>query len=59
MCLTDDPLLGGYSYYSRQNIWKYDANTEKWEEVGQMSEARSDHAVTTVANKDIVKYCNN
>ena len=53
-------LLGGYDGSSRyDDIWKYDADTKQWEKVGQMSEARSTHAVTTVANKDLVKYCNN
>ena len=57
---TDDALLGGRDDSAfRDEIWKYDADTQKWEEVGRMSEARSTHALSTVANKDLAKYCHN
>ena len=57
---TNDVLIGGNdgSAY-RDEIWKYDADTQKWEKVARMSKARYDHAVSTVANKDLAKYCNN
>ncbi len=56
---TNDALIGGNdgSAY-RDDIWKYDADTQKWVEDGQMSEGRRYHAVSTVANKDLAKYCN-
>ena len=44
---------------TRDDIWKYDADTKRWEKVGKMLEARWGHAVTTVTNKNIAKYCNN
>ena len=50
-------MVGGSK--KRDDIWKYDADTQQWEKVGRMSEARSGHAVSTFANKDRVKYCNN
>ena len=57
---TDDALLGGSDGSSdRHDIWKYDAETQQWERVGKMSEARGYHAVATVPNQDLAKYCNN
>ena len=35
----------------------FDADTEEWEEAGWMQEARSYHAVSTVALSDVIKYC--
>ena len=51
-------LLGGISgRILHDDIWKYDADSKQWEKVGKLSEARSYHAVTTVANKDLAQYC--
>ena len=56
---TDDALIGGASRsVVPYEIWKYNAATQKWEEIGRISEARRYHAVSTVANKDLAKYCN-
>ena len=56
---TEHALLGGWaSSEYRDEILKYDADTQKWDKVGRMSEGRQYHAVSTVANKDLTKYCN-
>ena len=58
---TDDALLGGVDDLERErdDIWKFDAKTKRWKPFGKMVEARGWHAVSTVANKDLDKYCNN
>ena len=58
---TEHALIGGYDRdgYDRDDILKYDADAWKWEKVGRMLHARRDHAVSTIANKDLAKYCNN
>ena len=71
ICVTDNVLLGGVYTTTEEGwisssttntyvdgIWKYDADTKQWEWVGNMSVRRSFHAVTTMASKDLVKYCN-
>ena len=38
-------------------ILRYDPDTEKWTEAGEMRESKSSHAVTTINIKEVAPYC--
>ena len=43
--------------YDGNDILEYNPETETWQEVGTMKEARRDHAVTIVSLKDYADWC--
>ena len=50
--------LGGYDGSSRRsNILEYNPGTERWQDIGTMKEARSNHAVTIVSLEDYAAWC--
>ena len=49
--------LGGYDGSPRNNILEYNPETETWQEVGTMKEARDGHAVTIVSLEDYAAWC--
>jgi len=54
-------LLGGFGEYDgssfRNDILEYNPDTEEWQKVGTMKEARMDHAVSVVSLKDYAAWC--
>ena len=41
----------------RNNIIEFDPETEEWQEIGTMKDARADHAVSVVSYSDYADWC--
>ena len=51
-------FLGGWDgLKAYNNILEYNQETEEWQEVGAMKEARFDHSVTVVSYEDYAEWC--
>ena len=46
---------GNKNFYD--NIWRYNAATEAWEEAGTMLEPRGFHAVSLVPRREVAQFC--
>ena len=52
-------FLGGWDGFNvYNNILEYNPETEEWQEIGAMKEARYSHAVTLVSYEDYAEWCN-
>ena len=52
---NDDIFTGGKGSSYPKDILQYNTASHTWEEVGQMKEARGDHAVAVL--DDVTKLC--
>ena len=55
-------ILGGkdsgrQEWNNRNDILQYNPETEEWQKIGTMKEARKLHAVTVVSYKDYAYWC--
>ena len=50
-------IVGGYAGGSRDTILEYDMEQDTMQEIGNMRDARSQHAITVVQYSDFSQWC--
>ena len=57
MNLSVNILSGGWDAGTQGIILEYKLEDHSWEEIGQMIEAREDHAISVVRTSDFWQWC--